>query len=522
MNVHGGRYDMKPKPCQGLIFGWIHFVLLFFLLLGCPGALEPTAIERSPISTSPTSNQDPARTVATDPRDDPAVGFRGSFRLDSPLSSALPVHVGAQLGQEQGLQYRGRGGHGVGGDSNGGVSRGRHAGRRRQIKSEAATFFNSLDENSDGVLEKEEIREFVIDVGGSTLDDTSEIWGGVSRVMGRLDTDSDEGIGLKELSSWINNLGSILTVEEAADWVLHAVQLPIEVAEAFRSNSVSGYDFPELVADNGAGLYYDLGIKRAYRKRIVQAIEIRLLGLGDEPLPPVMKTPVYLGNGKAKIEWSPGGMEFTNLPDATYVTPTADVNLEKDSKTGDATVTAPSFTAKELQAGFPKPKPASQEEPGLPGSEVREANEEYQQRHTPSSSAPSASGSWTSGYLNSESLGDATSPDLAAGSAGAVDRVYEPPLEGIEPAVAGVQGSCSSSAVAGDTAGKGRAVAAAQAERAATFPVHKYVLERSCLHVDASRASKSQHTSNVASATNVNADASPSPNEGSAQAGPSS
>lgn len=70
---------------------------------------------------------------------------------------------------------------------------------RRQIKSEAATFFNSLDENSDGVLEKEEIREFVIDVGGSTLDDTSEIWGGVSRVMGRLDTDSDEGIGLKEL-----------------------------------------------------------------------------------------------------------------------------------------------------------------------------------------------------------------------------------------------------------------------------------------------------------------------------------
>lgn len=254
----------------------------------------------------------------------------------------------------------------------------------------------------------------------------------------------------------------------------------------------------------------------------VQAIEIRLLGLGDEPLPPVMKTPVYLGNGKAKIEWSPGGMEFTNLPDATYVTPTADVNLEKDSKTGDATVTAPSFTAKELQAGFPKPKPASQEEPGLPGSEVREANEEYQQRHTPSSSAPSASGSWTSGYLNSESLGDATSPDLAAGSAGAVDRVYEPPLEGIEPAVAGVQGSCSSSAVAGDTAGKGRAVAAAQAERAATFPVHKYVLERSCLHVDASRASKSQHTSNVAPATNVNADASPSPNEGSAQAGPSS
>lgn len=71
-------------------------------------------------------------------------------------------------------------------------------------------------------------------------------------------------------SSWINNLGSILTVEEAADWVTHAVQLPEDVAEAFRSNSVSGYDFPELVADNGAGLFFDLGIKRSYRKRIVK------------------------------------------------------------------------------------------------------------------------------------------------------------------------------------------------------------------------------------------------------------
>lgn len=71
-------------------------------------------------------------------------------------------------------------------------------------------------------------------------------------------------------SSWINRLGSVLTVEEAADWVTHAVQLPPEVAEAFRSNAVSGYDFPELVEDNGAGLYFDLGIKRNYRKRIVK------------------------------------------------------------------------------------------------------------------------------------------------------------------------------------------------------------------------------------------------------------
>lgn len=42
-------------------------------------------------------------------------------------------------------------------------------------------------------------RQFVGYVGGSTLDDNLEILGGVSSVMGRLDTDSEEGIGLKEL-----------------------------------------------------------------------------------------------------------------------------------------------------------------------------------------------------------------------------------------------------------------------------------------------------------------------------------
>ncbi|CAM9601402.1 unnamed protein product, partial [Ectocarpus fasciculatus] len=152
-------------------------------------------------------------------------------------------------------------GRSAGGEEGGDArARGWQSGVRKPRQSEAATFFNSLDENSDGVLAENEIREFVGYVGGSSLDDNSEILGGV-----------DKGIGLKELSTWINRLGPMLTVEEAADWVSHAVQLPPEVAEAFRSNSISAYDFPELVEDNGAGLY-DLGIKRKFRKRIVKVI----------------------------------------------------------------------------------------------------------------------------------------------------------------------------------------------------------------------------------------------------------
>eukprot|EP00752_Nemacystus_decipiens_P015601 g13924.t1 len=228
------------------------------------------------------------------------------------MSMSMPMPMSRKDKDELGDQFHGGGvgggfGGGSRGEAGGGATTGRHFGGRRPRQSEAATFFNSLDENSDGVLAENEIREFVGYVGGSTLDDNSEILGGVSSVMGHLDTDSEEGIGLKELSSWINRLGSMLTVEEAAEWVTHAVQLPPEVAEAFRSNSISAYDFPELVEDNGAGLD-DLGIKRKFWKRIVKAIEIRLLGLGDEPPRPLLHAPTYLGAGKVRVEWSAGGL----------------------------------------------------------------------------------------------------------------------------------------------------------------------------------------------------------------------
>ncbi|CAN0489638.1 unnamed protein product, partial [Ectocarpus sp. 12 AP-2014] len=239
------------------------------------------------------------------------VAARVAARWPKPSGRKQPVATAALDGGEaDDASSRGSWGfdRSAGGEGGGDArARGWQSGVRKPRQSEAATFFNSLDENSDGVLAENEIREFVGYVGGSSLDDNSEILGGVSTVMGRLDTDSDKGIGLKELSSWINRLGPMLTVEEAADWVSHAVQLPREVAEAFRSNSISAYDFPELVEDNGAGLY-DLGIKRKFRKRIVKAIEVRLLGLGDEPPLPVLHPPSYLGGGKARIEWSAGGV----------------------------------------------------------------------------------------------------------------------------------------------------------------------------------------------------------------------
>lgn len=42
-------------------------------------------------------------------------------------------------------------------------------------------------------------------------------------------------------------------MDEVAEWVVHAAQLPKEVADTFRSNMVTGYDFPELAAKQVTG-----------------------------------------------------------------------------------------------------------------------------------------------------------------------------------------------------------------------------------------------------------------------------
>ncbi|CAN0380199.1 unnamed protein product, partial [Discosporangium mesarthrocarpum] len=46
---------------------------------------------------------------------------------------------------------------------------------------------------------------------------------------------------------WLS--GSLLTVDEVTEWAVHAVQLPKEVAGVLRGNLVTGYDFPELFAN---------------------------------------------------------------------------------------------------------------------------------------------------------------------------------------------------------------------------------------------------------------------------------
>ncbi|CAM9273917.1 unnamed protein product, partial [Phaeothamnion confervicola] len=162
--------------------------------------------------------------------------------------------------------------------------------------STTAEFFNDIDQNGDGKLEASEIRGWVEDTGTADPDEVMET------AMEHLDRDEDQAVTLGDMKAWFGRLGSVLTVAEAADWVVHAVQLPPEVGEAFRSNMVSGYDFPDLIKEDGKALHYDLGVtRRSFRKRIMKAIELRLLGLGSMPEAP-SATGVALGP-RASAEW---------------------------------------------------------------------------------------------------------------------------------------------------------------------------------------------------------------------------
>jgi len=62
------------------------------------------------------------------------------------------------------------------------------------------------------------------------------------------------------------------------------VQLPAETGELFRQNAVTGYDFAELVEDDGAALVQELGIHRAaYQKKLVRSMRMLMSGVGVAP-----------------------------------------------------------------------------------------------------------------------------------------------------------------------------------------------------------------------------------------------
>ncbi|OWZ04517.1 hypothetical protein PHMEG_00023566 [Phytophthora megakarya] len=73
-----------------------------------------------------------------------------------------------------------------------------------------------------------------------------------------------------------------MTVAEVADWVAYAVQLP-QYSEVFRTNSISGYTFPLLMANDGARLQ-EIGVhSELHRHQLAMFLQMKYLGMGRKP-----------------------------------------------------------------------------------------------------------------------------------------------------------------------------------------------------------------------------------------------
>ena len=86
----------------------------------------------------------------------------------------------------------------------------------------------------------------------------------------------------------------VLSFLKVADWIEYGVQLPSETSELFRQNAVTGYDFAELVADDGAALAHELGIHRAaYQKKLLRSMRMLMSGVGVAPDKPQVHSYIF-------------------------------------------------------------------------------------------------------------------------------------------------------------------------------------------------------------------------------------
>uniref|UniRef100_M4B6E3 Fibronectin type-III domain-containing protein n=1 Tax=Hyaloperonospora arabidopsidis (strain Emoy2) TaxID=559515 RepID=M4B6E3_HYAAE len=101
-----------------------------------------------------------------------------------------------------------------------------------------------------------------------------------------------------------------MTVDEVADWVAYAVQLP-QYSEIFRANSISGYTFPLLMANDGARMQ-EIGVHRElHRHQLAMFLQMKYLGMGRKPKAVASSvcttgdTPVAQENVVLQIAWVP-------------------------------------------------------------------------------------------------------------------------------------------------------------------------------------------------------------------------
>ncbi|KAL7483047.1 hypothetical protein ACHAW6_008701 [Cyclotella cf. meneghiniana] len=202
------------------------------------------------------------------------------------------------------------------------------------IRSHTATsrFFHSLDTDDSGIISPDEMALFLKDrIGGSQFSNSENINQEVGKVMQQLDMNRDNGLEMADVEGYWSRLESLLTTEEVSEWVVYAVQLPVEVGRIFLQNGITGYDFPEIVQNSGSVLQEELGIKSSFRSKIVRGVQARMLGIGSTPEGVVAEFNLATCRS-VSLKWSKPQARI--FPVHSYRVQKRDVNLFEDDEGG--------------------------------------------------------------------------------------------------------------------------------------------------------------------------------------------
>ena len=166
-----------------------------------------------------------------------------------------------------------------------GLSR-RQCGVPARAMREVADLFQAADDDGDGDIDSNELWRF-LQVNLKDSLQPHELKLAIESVMATLDDNRDNLIHKGDFEKYWSSLAFTMTVEATGEWVAHAVNLP-QYKEAFVANSISGFDFAEIVKDEG-----ELVLRKrmdiqdiAHRRALVRAMKIVLMAVGDVPAQP--------------------------------------------------------------------------------------------------------------------------------------------------------------------------------------------------------------------------------------------
>lgn len=115
-------------------------------------------------------------------------------------------------------------------------------------------------------------------------------------------------------------VASMLTVDDVCDWVVHSLHMPDSVTEIIRDNAVTGYDFPDLVENDGQRIESELGItKRTLKSRLYRGIVMRLVGMGTLPLELLSVAADRVSCSEIRLDWTVYKKEKNSFPTHKYL-----------------------------------------------------------------------------------------------------------------------------------------------------------------------------------------------------------